>query len=845
MLELAVSALLVGYLPGALLYRLPCCDRPRRAGLPAEERVFWAVLLSTAWSVVLVLALAGAGAYTFERLLWTNGLLAALLVVVGNRHLRYHEHAPRPGWTALIPVAVVAAGVWQLLPPAEYVMGGKDPGVYVNEGIQIAQRGTFRYDDPVVASVPEPYRDLFFPKDIPDGYRLQRFMGYFVLDLDAGRVIGQFPHGFPASIAIGYGLNGLSGARQTVVFWSLLGLVAVYLTAVRAFGRLVATAGLALLVVHVVEIWWGGYPNVEVASRALLFGSLLAFSHAAGGDRPFFGAVAGALAGLPLFFRYDAILTAGAALGAAILLAANRQRIGWAFWVSFALTSAAGLWYLLVPMWSYSAPYAQFTVTQGLPLLVAAAAAAIAFRVLLTSDRWAAVVRAAVPWSLAVAVVGLAAYAYVLREAGGRLAAHDAMAFRNFAWYVTPVGLLVAVAGLAVSLRRLFWSAPALFLTIVVHAVFFFYKTRIVPQHFWTSRRFLTVIVPAALLAIAALTTWVCDPRLWSRLLDRFRGRVQAPDARSRLRGALHAVLVAVALAPLGYAFWRAADPIRSHVEYAGLIPKLEALAAGIGDRDLLIVESRGTGSDLHVLALPLAYIYDRQVLVLRAMTPDKRALADFVRWAPARYGRVLFMGGSGTDLLSREIVARPIAADRFWVPEYDSPANAYPTEVRLKEFDYGLYELGIGAGGPTGPIDIAIGTLDGLQVRGFYGPERHEPTGVVFRWTRAAADVLLPGFQPSAVEVVVWMSHGGRPAGAPPPDTVVSLGGVVLGTAAPDDEVRPFRFALPAGLAEAMAAQDNPPALHLEMSTWSPQALLGVDDPRDLGVMVTRVQVR
>jgi hypothetical protein len=88
-------------------------------------------------------------------------------------------------------------------------------------------------------------------------------------------------------------------------------------------------------------------------------------------------------------------------------------------------------------------------------------------------------------------------------------------------------------------------------------------------------------------------------------------------------------------------------------------------------------------------------------------------------------------------------------------------------------------------------------------------------------------------------------MSHGGRPAGAPPPDTVVSLGGVVLGTAAPDDEVRPFRFALPAGLAEAMAAQDNPPALHLDMSTWSPQALLGVDDPRDLGVMVTRVQVR
>jgi hypothetical protein len=255
MLALAASALLVLYLPGALLYRLPVWDRPRRARLAAEERVFWAVLLSATWSVMLVLALAGTGAYTFGRLLWINGVLVALLVVVGNRHLRYREHAPRPGWTALIPAAVVAAGVWQLLPPAEYVMGGKDPGVYMNEGIQIAQRGTLIYRDPVVASVPASFRELFFPGEIPEGQHLQRFMGYFVLDVDTGRVVGQFPHGFPASIAIAYGLNGLSGARQAVIFWSVLGLVGIYLTSAHVFGRLAATAGVALLLVHVVELW--------------------------------------------------------------------------------------------------------------------------------------------------------------------------------------------------------------------------------------------------------------------------------------------------------------------------------------------------------------------------------------------------------------------------------------------------------------------------------------------------------------------------------------------------------------------------------------------------------------
>ena len=41
-----------------------------------------------------------------------------------------------------------------------------------------------------------------------------RFMGFFIQDPDTGTVVGQFPHVFPASIAIGYGIDGLTGARR-------------------------------------------------------------------------------------------------------------------------------------------------------------------------------------------------------------------------------------------------------------------------------------------------------------------------------------------------------------------------------------------------------------------------------------------------------------------------------------------------------------------------------------------------------------------------------------------------------------------------------------------------------
>lgn len=839
------AAILVGYLPGALLFRVPRWNRPTRAGVAAEERVFWAVLLSVTWSVFVVLGLAASDAYRFDRLLWINGALSALILLAGRRSLAFGGTAPRVSSTALIPAALVAFGIWQLLPPAEYVMGGKDPGVYMNEGIQIAQRGTLVYRDPVVASVPAPFRDLFF-REVPEREEIYgfRFMGFFILDPAEGTVVGQFPHGFPASIALGYGLNGLSGARQTVVFWTLLGLVAVYLTGAHVFGRLAATAAVALLVVHVTEVWWGRYPNVEVASRALLFGSLLAFGRAVEGDRKFFGALAGAFAGLSFVFRFDALLTIGAAVAAAMLVVVNRERIGWAFGVALALAGGVGAWYLLGPMWSYSAPHAAFVLREG-GLLPVAALAALAARAALTRERYAAPVRRFLPAGLALVLVAAAGYAFFLRESGGRLSEHDAMAFRVFAWYVTPLGLLAAVVGLAVALRRRFWQAPAVFMTILVHAAFFFYKTRIVPQHFWTSRRFLMVIVPAAMLAVAALATDVLDPQAWHRRLAGARGAAGNAIRARRWEPVAHVVLVALALAPLWLAYWSAAAPVRAHVEYAGLIPRLEAIAADVGDRDLLLVESRGTGSDLHVLGLPLAYVYDRQVLQIHAITPDKRLLADFLRWASPRYDRVLFMGGSGTDLLSQDLKAEPIATNRFWIPEYDSPTNVYPAEVKLKQFDYGLYELGIRTEPVAGPIDLTMDTVDALHVSGFYAPEMHAATGQVFRWTDGSAGVRLLGVLPDASEVVVWMSNGGRPTSAAPAATTVALGGEVLGAVTPDDEVRPYTFPLPAVLAARIAAVADSVRLRIDSSTWNPQQLLGTPDPRELGVMVTRVQVR
>ncbi len=375
------------------------------------------------------------------------------------------------------------------------------------------------------------------------------------------------------------------------------------------------------------------------------------------------------------------------------------------------------------------------------------------------------------------------------------------------------------------------------------YAVFFFYKIRIVPQHFWMTRRFLPVILPAALLMVAALAAWLA-------------GRLRAPAPEDTVGAqAMHprrwparsdmvrdAALVA-ALLPLALAFWTESRPVARHVEYAGLIPRLESLAARFGDEDLVLVESRGA-SDAHVLALPLAYIYARNVLVLASPRPDKASFADFLAWARSRYREVYFIGGGGTDLISRRIGTEAAGGDRFQVPEYDSPANAYPRGVRHKEFDFSITRF-VPPHAASGAFSLDVGTNDDLLVVRFHAKERDTSNGMTYRWTRDASYISIPDMASATRTLTIWMGEGGRPGRLSPAQVTVTLDGVALGTVTTSQDVRPYTFAIPSSVAEAAATRDEPASLRLTTSTWHPRLVVGTPDDRDLGVLVDRVEVR
>ena len=825
-----INLLIIAWLPGAIIFRLPIADRDKRAGLDAEERVFWAVMISVVVSLAVVLGLAVAHRYSFERLLVADLGVALAAAAAARFRLRLGPTARRPGLSALLPLALIVLGLWRFFPPSEYVIGGKDPGTYMNEGIQMAQRGATVVRDPVVSSVPPFARDLFFPSYQRSDYYSLRFMGFLIKNPDTGEVVGQFPHVFPASIAIGYGLDGLTGARRAVGVWAILGVLAVYFAGRRLVGAPAAWTAAALLTLNVAQVWFARYPNAEVVMQALLFAALLAHARAHVDGDGFFAPVAGTLLGLLLFLRFDAVLGIAAVLAALALgVLADRARARVSFFAAFGVTAALAGAYLAVPMRHYAdLPIVFLSHFAWWQYTLLATGAAAGIGALALGARLPALgnrVRTIAPTLLAFAVVGAAVYALLLREpVHGLLAPRDAYSLRTFtSYYLTVPGLLAALLGYALLARRLFWRAPEIFTTVAVFSFFFFYKIRIASDHFWMARRFLPVILPGALLFAAAAA------------LSGTRG-AWAPTRMLRTTIGLGFVML------LATQYTRAATPVLPHVEYAGVIAQLEALANTVGDRDLLVVESRNA-SDTHVLALPLAYIYARNVLVLNSPKPDKGAFAGFLDWARTRYDRVLFMGGGGTDLLAPAWSARAIASQRFQIPEYEAPADAYPRFVSRKEFDYSVYELT--PPDPASaklPFDLDIGVNDDLHVVRFHAKELAE--GRSFRWSRARSLVSV-SVRPDSRAVVLWMSDGGRPPAVDRADVTIALDNEVLGTVRVDTGFKPYTLPITPALAERLSGLERTIELTITTSAWIPEAVLGTSDDRELGVMVDRITVK
>ena len=104
----------------------------------------------------------------------------------------------------LLAVGIACATLLLTLPPDEHLLGGFDPGVYVQTAAAVARSGSLLIDQPDLAALGAEERALLFRRV---GNVYMPFQGMFLLA--DGRIAPQFYHLYPCLMAVAWSVGGV------------------------------------------------------------------------------------------------------------------------------------------------------------------------------------------------------------------------------------------------------------------------------------------------------------------------------------------------------------------------------------------------------------------------------------------------------------------------------------------------------------------------------------------------------------------------------------------------------------------------------------------------------------
>ncbi|HXE80353.1 MAG TPA: hypothetical protein VNK41_06360, partial [Vicinamibacterales bacterium] len=515
MIWTALLVLAVAPLTGWLLWtRLPGTD-------PDDplEAVFAAALCAVYLVGCSALLLAGLGLLRPPLLTASVALVALALWRAPSRPRAWTRLSPADAAAALF-VAVLAAAAFA--PASEDLLGGRDGGTYANTAAWLAREGTLEVRSDALASTTGEWRRIFHASVL--------FPGFYIVHASSGQLAPQFLHLHPVYMAVGAWLGGPAGLFLVPPLFGTLSALAVFFFVRRTLGVAAAVIAASVLTLNLAQIWSARNPYSEPATQAGVFAALwcVAAAHRTGGMR--WGVLGGIALGSCFLLRIDAPMMLLGLLPALVLLAgAAEQPSRWLARAFLPVTLLFAIWGA-AHGWLFSRPYVVDLARLVHPLWAASAAAAIASMIALA---FGPRLRGAVGvilghgralWAIA-SVLICAAFIFgmwirpslepfaVRPQSGVRTYVEETVV--RVGWYFSPVGMLLALAGFVLLLRRALvrrrveWL-PFLALFFLV-AGLYFWNPRIYSDHPWMMRRFLPVVVPAMGVATAAAVFW-----LWS-----------------------------------------------------------------------------------------------------------------------------------------------------------------------------------------------------------------------------------------------------------------------------------------------------------------------------------------
>jgi hypothetical protein len=327
-------------------------------------------------------------------------------------------------------------------------------------------------------------------------------------------------------------------------------------------------------------------------------------------------------------------------------------------------------------------------------------------------------------------------------------------------WYLSPLGIVLGVAGFALwwwrGMRRSSW----LFLAIGLLATVFFVRQSYGASdqsYIYILRRYIPQVYPAFSLGIAYALVQIAD-------LRSEQSKIQNPKSKIGL-----VVATALGLALLGFLVLTDRGIYR-HVEYDGALAQIETIADRFGPNDVLLFHS-GSRDEPDLVATPLKFAFGLNAFTIKSSIPQQYAaqLARYVkRWQEQGRAVYLIFGPSGGMGLPGFQFAPAGRMALQHLSEFEQLQDQKPHNVQDFNLDFAIYRLDAGdSASSSTPATIALNDY-AAQLRGFYRAE--QIAGVDLAWTTGDTLLRLPWPADGRPRtLVIRLAGGQRPASIGP----------------------------------------------------------------------------
>jgi hypothetical protein len=820
------------------------------------EAVFTMLLGSILISGWIALLLAELGAFSLATVAFGAIIISTAVLIARRRVLQW----PWPpvqitAWgVAVFLLLSVAAGLF--FRPNEYVLGGRDHGIYVNTGVTIARTGSILLTNPLLSGLPADQRlGLIEQRTTLPGTQIPVTWhegvvapGYYVYHLDSPAIQ---PHGFhlyPTWFAIVDAAGNVLSSLFVTSAFAWLSLLAFILVAKRTLGSGAALLGATLLTINLAQLWYARTPSAEVMVQFLFWAGAWAWVRAIQTDASIFGLLGGLAWGqihlakidyvtLPLMFgiwliwvwwsgRYRRYHTVG--LVAYALLTLHALLHGLFISTSYFFNTINGFMPTVIvqrisEIAAKSATPLDLTFNLIAHNLIAILTVLIVIILIGLGMRrlkgrgaatWARLTAYRWFWlTSAVAIIALSVYSYFVGPPFGP--ARGMGTYVELSWYLGLLTLTLGVIGFARRLGQsdgaqglLLWSLFGLSIVYLAGGSFTY------PDHFWAMRRFVPVLVPGlTLLAADAVVSLL--PRRWSEWRQ--------------------ALIPLALIGGMLLAAWEATSPFIDFTENRGVYDRLNGMAHAFESDDILLFDRDASGAQV---GTPLQMIFGKQVGFVDANASDVSMWPSILKRWQAEGRSVYYLSsvpnpielpGYGREYQRTAVIARP---------GVEQSVAFRPTRVGEAADAFDIYKIVPQPATSDRTVTLDVGT-EGAQLAttgAYFNPP--VPGLSTAEWTTGQAKF---SYQMTHHPRQILLRLGNIPSAAHVADVEVLANGVPLGhlSVAPE---RMDVYTLP--FPEDMPALNGTLAIELRLKPWNPRALGLSADARDLGVLVDWIKI-